>query len=236
MRFFRESQDLFRGVPGPSPWYLRADAPHIAGYEWRQVGDTGHTSLVGPSGPVLIVGWYQYVSVIERSLLLIWGQRYGGPVTYPISVLVFEPALLSPMGFDRSTLRDNAWRDGPRLLYEGTPVASFELATVIVGEPVQFAFPVPVSRLRELLILCCSSSVDRRPTDEMNLALLVAHPADSAYQLYQQDWYNQGGFDYGYEWVTRVVRNPRTGRIHGEGIRIKPFVLDDSLRRLAQAP
>jgi len=41
------------------------------------------------------------------------------------------------------------------------------------------------------------------------------------------------GPDLSWEWPTRVARDPRTGRIRGDGIRIAPFTLDESLRRLA---
>jgi hypothetical protein len=55
----------------------------------------------------------------------------------------------------------------------------------------------------------------------------------SRYSLYPQDWFNSSNLDFGYQWVTRVVRNAETGRVHGEGFRIEPFVLDETLRQLA---
>jgi len=68
----------------------------------------------------------------------------------------------------------------------------------------------------------------------VDLALLVAHPRTSSYRLYSQDWFNSLDLDFGYQWVTRVARHPETGRVHGDGIRIHPFVLDDLLRGLAE--
>ena len=56
---FPKPNKLFEGAPGPSPWYLRWYPPRIAGYEWRDLGQSGDTVLHGPSGPVLIVGYYQ---------------------------------------------------------------------------------------------------------------------------------------------------------------------------------
>jgi hypothetical protein len=82
------------------------------------------------------------------------------------------------------------------------------------------------------LILCHSSAIEESPRGERsNLALLVAKPRTGIYELYPQDWFNSAGLDYGYQWVTRVARDPKSGRIHGEGFRIRPFVLDDTLRR-----
>jgi len=79
--------------------------------------------------------------------------------------------------------------------------------------------------------LCHSSAVEESPpVDRSNLALLVAHPREGTYELFPQDWFNSARLDYGYQGVTRVARDPRTGRIHGEGTRISPFVLDDTLQ------
>jgi hypothetical protein len=79
--------------------------------------------------------------------------------------------------------------------------------------------------------LCHSSGVDDSSVaDRSNLALLVARPSDGSYQLFPQDWFNHAGLDYSYQGVTRVARDRATGWIHGEGTRIDPFILDDTLR------
>ena len=70
--------------------------------------------------------------------------------------------------------------------------------------------------------------------ERADLALMVACPRECTVQLYGQDWFNGGGLDYGYQWVTRVARDPKTGKVRGEGIRISPFVLDTSLRQQEQ--
>jgi hypothetical protein len=43
-----------------------------------------------------------------------------------------------------------------------------------------------------------------------------------------QKWFNGGKYDFGYQWITRVQRDPRTGQIVGEGIRLGNFLLDRS--------
>ncbi len=53
--------------------------------------------------------------------------------------------------------------------------------------------------------------------------------------VFPQDWWNRADLDFGYQWVTRVARDPKTGKIVGEGIRIQPFVLDSSCRELEAA-
>jgi hypothetical protein len=45
--------------------------------------------------------------------------------------------------------------------------------------------------------------------------------------------FNMRDFDCDYHWVTRVTRDPATGKIHVEGFRIAPFVLGDTLQNLS---
>lgn len=231
---------LFSGVPGPSPWYIGAHYPEVTGFEWQEAGEgnalAGKTVLRGPSGPVLIVGYYHYVTVIEGSLLLIWRQKYEKePPTLPVNIIVIDPLRLAALGDDLSALCNAMEQKGITLLYEGTPIAKCDLDTTVTGKPLHFEFPSPINRIKELLILCHSS--DRNPSlsrrEYSDLALLVARPVELTYELYPQDWFNNSGdWDYGYEWVTRVAREPLTGKIYGEGIRISPFVLDTTLRQV----
>jgi hypothetical protein len=87
-------------------------------------------------------------------------------------------------------------------------------------------FPDVMQEAAELLVLAVPE-LDR-------LALYVIHPSHGRIEVYPQDWFNQAKLDYGYQWVTRVVREPSTGQIQGDGIRIDPFVLDATYRRLAR--
>jgi hypothetical protein len=47
-----------------------------------------------------------------------------------------------------------------------------------------------------------------------------------------QDWFNSGDFDFGYQWITKVVRDSNSGKIVGTGIRLKNFILDESGRQI----
>ena len=113
----------------------------------------------------------------------------------------------------------------------GGPSCVHDIPTTVAGQRITQRFPEPLSRCQELLILCHSSGVDASPAaDRSNLALLVARPGDGSYELFPQDWFNHAGLDYTFQGVTRVARDPATGWILGDGVRIDPFVLDDTLR------
>ena len=203
----------------------------MKGFRWEERGE-GKTLLIGQRGPVALLGFQNYVKVLDPETLLIWFQRPRRPVdpTYPVELLIVKPHELDPLYGDLDFF---AFREGQGpIVLGGDPVAHTELATTQVDEDLHAEFPPQLQACEELLILCSSSAIGNEPGWAGDLALLVAMPGESAYKLYPQDWYNHSGTDFGYQWVARVARDAKTGRIHGDGVRIGAFVLDDSLRRV----
>lgn len=200
------------------------------------------TRLVGDAGGVVaVLGYYNYVMKLSSSTLLIWSQEtetesepQGTP---PVHLVVIQPSLLSPFGDQLENVAsrmDRAGR-GARLALMEPPAVSMYLRTDAIGQNISVVFPKELNAIDELLILCDSSAIAPREDGiNANLALLVAKPKQSVYQLYPQDWFNSSDLDFGYQWITRVARDPQTGRVHGEGFRLKPFELDNSLRQLAR--
>jgi hypothetical protein len=229
---------LFDWVPGPSPWYFSSDTPATKGFRWQRAGDkspaAGKTLLIGNRGPVAVLNVYNYAMILDESTILIWHQSRNSndaSPTPPVRVFVIEPNRLSPFGEDLSTLYERMYVQKEQLALGGSPLALMSLSTTNIEDETSIKFAAQLESLDELLILCQSSGIRSEPAWDLgNLALLVANPKQSKYRLYPQDWFNAGGLDYGYQWVTRVVRNNQTGQIHGQGIRINPFILDDSLR------
>jgi hypothetical protein len=66
-----------------------------------------------------------------------------------------------------------------------------------------------------------------------NTALVVINPAANRVDVYMQDWFNLSGkVDFGSQWITRAIRNPETGRIIVEGIRLPRLELDETNRQI----
>ena len=139
---------------------------------------------------------------------------------------------MKPFAADLESIEETMSSTGLPLAFSEEPRSRVELITTHINENLTVRFPGEITHLEEVLILCHSSAIDRRPEMKVDLALLVARPRLNSFRLYPQDWFNSADLDFGYQWVTRVVRNPRTGRVHGEGFRIAPFELDDSLCHL----
>jgi hypothetical protein len=180
---------------------------------------------------VAVLGFYNYVMKMDSSTLLIWNQRGGTELegTQPVDLVVIRPSLLSTFGGGLAKETQQMDETGARLALSDPPAASISLKTGVIGADVRFTFPKELEAIEELLILCHSSAISVQGDTNANLALLVAQPKQSTIRLYPQDWFNSANLDFGYQWVTRVARNPETGRVHGEGFRIDPFELDDTL-------
>ncbi len=231
---------LFDGVPGPTPWYVRAGTTAVEGFTWQKTplgaqknatGPSqlaGKTLLVGATGTVAIFDFGNWIMRLDDSTLLAWNQTESSS----IRLVVLRPSLLPAFETDVEEIAGRMDASGSRMELAGKPLASGDLSTGTIDQDMAADFPQELYQVEELLILCHSPAIPRIPGMRADLALLAANPAQGTYRLYPQDWFNAADLDFGYEWVTRVVRNPQTGRIHGEGIRIAPFELDESQRRL----
>jgi hypothetical protein len=238
------SENFFEGVPGPTPWYSKPGDSPVDGFHWEQEREKspsgGLTFLVGSEGVVAVLNFYNYVMTLDSSTLLIWNQgiERESQGTAPVHLVVIRPTLLTSFGADLETAVSRMGRAGPeaRLAFAEPQPISMYLNTDVAGEDISAVFPRELQAMDELLILCDSSAIPPRADGiHANLALLVAKPKESSYRLYPQDWFNSADFDFGYQWITRVARDPQTGRVRGEGIRIAPFQLDDTLRNIVKA-
>jgi len=185
---------------------------------------------------VAVLGFYNWVLQLGDDALLIWHQDldFDDGRSAPITFSVFRPRESSVLAADLESICASMDADRQPAVYGSDPGTLFSLDTTEAGHSVSAPFPDEMRDMKELLLWCHSSGVQRPdPHGANNVALIVARPAESTYHLYPQDWFNISDVDFGYQWVTRVMRDSRTGRVHGEGIRISPFMLDASLRALA---
>jgi hypothetical protein len=234
----RFSTRVVDGAPGPSPWYLRTCNPRVPGYEWSAAGESGQaagaTVLTGGDGPVLILDFHNHVLLLEPDTLLIWHQGADeSGLTPPVVLRIFRLSTLSRLEGNMNELCGAMRRAKASFVASAPPQWELPIPTTVIGERPSLTFPPPLRHIEELLILCHSSAIEPSSSAERgNLALLIARPRAGTYEFYPQDWFNNAGLDYSYQWVTRVARDPESHRIHGEGVRISPFVLDDTLRRI----
>jgi hypothetical protein len=85
------------------------------------------------------------------------------------------------------------------------------------------------SDLPELLFLAHPSA---SPGAGVAINMFSVRPREGTISVLLQDWFNRGDYDIGYEWPTRVARDQETGRIYGEGFRLRPFLLSKDGRNV----
>lgn len=175
-----------------------------------------------------LFGFYNWVQLLEDGRLLVWHQatRRDEPHSAPVRFALFDPTILAPL--DLGSARDRIEAGEPYAL-GGHPEAAFSLPTNVVGLPQPAQIPLP---LDELLLWCHSSGAgELSGVPGGDTALMIVEPRRDSYTLHAQDWFNNPSTDFGYQWLTRVARQRRTGRVMGDGIRVGRFALDKSLRQ-----
>lgn len=229
---------LLKTAPGPSPWYLRTFGPRIQTAcgegKWVEIGSGTHAGgeiLLRAGGNVLaIIPMYNWVSAIDPHTLLIWSQAGGTKGnTAPVHVAAVDCRRLVPLDDPRRGCMDTP-PSGTPVITSGI-IAEVDIPTVEIGCH-QIDFPSPISSCGEILILAHSSGVDHSDGAIENICLVIVRPEHGTVELIPQDWFNKGPLDFGYQWITRVARDLKTGHIVGDGIRIGTFMLDKSCRNV----
>ena len=233
-----ELTDVARAIsqaPGPSPWYysqqppLSSDAGPLI---WKQLPTERSVGvgLVDAQGDYrLVLGYYSYAMPISRSRILVWYE--AGEPPHPmigIAASILEIADLSPL--EKKTVEARRPRShAPKLIFNGGQVASTTIPASLKTGLNRFVFPAAFKNLPETLMLGDNSSI---PGTGMKRSIYCLRPNEEDIEVLPQDWFNLGNFDFGYQWITKVVRDPQSGRIVGTGIRLKSFVLDESGRQI----
>lgn len=243
---FRKRQKIAFTAPGPSPWYLRGPFARFttsAGvWRWSEAEGDAHSGLcylISPSGSaVLIVNFNCYVLPLSGSNVLVWyepDKDDADPPPDPAKVIftIIDLDHLSPLADVEAVLSDVRTRKR-RLYFEGGNPQTFEFMTSIPEGTHAFSPPENFRDIEELLVLADFGSGGRSDWGRAFRAIFAFDFRAGQVQVMPQTWFNEGGLDYGYQWITRVQRDPATGRIVGEGIRLGNFRLDESGTRVEE--
>jgi hypothetical protein len=232
-------QKLLDTVPGPSPWYFRPNvtlcSTKFGNVHWKH-GEEGTPSsgkilLETDQGQVLaIIDFCHYIQFLEKTLFLDWYQPYPpNPLTFPVEISLYDCNKMKPLSHTTSTF-SRMKSKGKNFLSNGGIIASVNIPTTQL-ERSSITFPDPIKHIPELFMLAESSAV---LSSKSKTCIILVHPTEGYYEIFPQDWFNMGNYDFGYQWITRVTRDPETKRIIGDGIRLGSFMLDESMRNLDQ--
>jgi len=199
--------DYLKNAVGPAPWYWKR-FPKLQGksntYSWV---NGGHSAiyLINNSKPDEIrfaVRMYTRVFPINSRLFGIWYEEKDRIVVSAYDPDSIEFVLNSKVDPDSETYD----------CYKQT-LASFSLRNDLEEGAHPASIPDCFLDIPEIFIVAPLYSIYAVNTEK---GLIRVHP---------QKWFTASDYDFGYQWITAVTRNPDTGRLIGEGIRLDPFIL-----------
>jgi len=224
--------DLLKTVPGPTAWYVGTyppvNGPSGLTLEWTRSGGWGYPVRLTPRGRTspsfLDLGTYVYPMRLLEDRLLVWRHvgksRSGSPRVMRLTLV--DTTSLSTLGWFPE--RD---KDDPVSL-EGGALASTDLPSEWKAGVHPFESPSEFSKIPEVWLLVDDTASPGGPFE----SVYRFQPREGRVEVFPLTWWNDGSFDFGYQWITKVVRDPSTELIVGEGIRLAPFQMDASCRFL----
>jgi hypothetical protein len=225
---------LDRRCVGPAPWYWKTFPGFGEHHEWRFVpaGPIGYPNgnpalfELQPGGveggavhPVLVVRTYTRVLRSNESHVLLWGprRREGDLLIESFALGELQPVAEGAVG-EREPLWTAAVPATDHLTIPQTLPAGRAPGRYIAQ-----------AASMDLEVLLLADAPDPR---EAATSIYVWHPAIGTVDVIPLTWFREDKNDLGYEWITRVMRDPETGNFFGDGIRMAPFELDGDGRLL----
>jgi hypothetical protein len=202
-------------------------ATDVARYDWRPVESEFAVVLErsGEDSPVLALGFYARPLPANPGHLLVWR-----PERRALRISVFELDRLLPL----------AQTDWPsevpigharRLVSQAPPVEELAIREGLgAGLHRHHVYRSQhAADLDEVLLL--GNGPARSPAAA---SIYSWRPRRGQVEVLPLTWFTDEDFDLGYEWCPRVVRDPVTRRIAGDGIRMSRFVLSEDGKRLSE--
>jgi hypothetical protein len=159
---------------------------------------------------------------VPESRLGIWCPEPGY-----LRLLCFDPDQLA--AFPLSDVAGWFKLSQERIYSAAAPLDEMEISSRLTAGKHPVEVPPEFRGIDELLLV---GSYPAASNDDAACAILVLHPRQGEVTVLPQAWFTANKFEVGYQWITRVTRDPATGRIIGGGIRIRNFELAEDGMRL----
>jgi hypothetical protein len=173
---------------------------------------------------VLALNTYCRAFSISDTHLGIWCPE--APSVFPgtpyIRLLCFDPEQLQP--FPLETVAGWFKQSTDRIYAATPPIAEFDLSSELAPGDHAIDLPAEFRGGGELLII---SPLRALAKTDPSCAILVLDTSAGRLRVLPQRWFTAAKFDTGYQWITRVARDPVTHRLVGEGMRIQRFELTE---------
>lgn len=237
---------VIRKAPGPSPWWFRDTDPPIEStygtllwQDAKQIFPEHYaTFLTTPDKKSIlaILNFQCYVMPYVGSKFLAWYKegrnRKNPPNNSSIRVILLDANELRPIE-NAEDASSKVQKEGLDLFYIGQELATFVIPEKLPAGSHEIIIPDQFKGLDELLILGRTKYGDAEDSLYIEkTCLFIVKPLENRVDAFPQDWFNGGGYDYGYVWLTCMARDPVSKKIFGSGIRLSYFILDQSYRQI----
>ena len=218
--------ELLSKEPGPAPWYVRSLSHLQTGsgrclwrLDTRELESNVRFRAEGGTQPVLALGMYARAFPLPPGLLGIW---------WPDGTLIRIAAIdcevlpdLDPADIAKLDQAHSGFACGARTLAEFTIETALEPGEHPLDVPLAFA------GLRDLIVVGDYAKVREAACAAVFEVRGGLARGSRRVCVFPQKWFNHDTFDIGYQWITRVMRDPVSNRLVGDGVRIGAFMLTE---------
>ena len=221
-------QEIIQKAVGPAPWYWKT-FPEVTGasgqrFAWRFHGNDGDLAYLvtlgleqEPDRPRLALNTYCWPFTTPSGKLGIWCLEPN-----ETRVVCFDPDQLA--AFPLTEIVGWFKRSNDRMYATTPPIDELEIPKGLRTGTQKIDVPECFRDLDELLLT--NSYPAGQPSDPA-AAIFVLYPHAGLVEVLPQKWFTAEKCDIGYQWISRVARDPVTHRIVGEAVRIGTFELTD---------
>jgi hypothetical protein len=225
-------------TPGPSPWYLRAPWARVSTVEgdwsWEAYDGpdfAGLSRLLSPSREtMLFVDFYCYVQPLPDARLLIWYEPGRQKPSNPLVVFALIDLRALEALDDPAAIARDVKAKKEHVHFKGEGAVFWEFSTALDAGTHPISVPAPLRELTETLVLADYGRAGQSSNhfDQMYRAIFAFDFQSGRVSVIPQRWFNEGNYDFGYQWIVRVQREVGTRKIFGEGIRLGSFRLNEA--------
>lgn len=241
----RSPADLFDKAPALCPWYFKETSPRLTRLgqvlRWRWVEKIGSEYagafiLADQTGTCFgILKTYTYLLPGPgHDTFLVWPRTNDAAAGRPeIKLSLYATDMLLPIQNHEERILKLRDAKTEFFYFNPEPQKTISIPLNADAEHSNHEFPAEFKPFPEFCAVTDIPGLYGDPNKRWdNSAIVLIKPQDNRIQVYPQDWFNKSDADFGYQWITMAVRNPATGLIHGQGIRIGDFILDETKRQI----
>ncbi len=223
------------------PWYVTTNKPALyrngQKLSWNHVERVGEdyvglVALKESENTVAAFKIYDYLFPIDSGEGFCVRRQEGRDAIMPpsIELEIFETKDLTPINDVDNKLLGLS-RDENRPYFINAPVKA--RIRLDLADKSSIDFPAQLADVDDFIAIVTVPNLYPDKTNVGEIALLEISPKTRQTKLYPQDWFNlDAQIDFGYQWITRAVRNKTSGKIQIQGIRINGFELDETNRQI----